>query len=75
MPITSKIRQTMNKQISKGMLKDIQNIARKTNKIENKLFFFLLSLFVSSSNIVLFLPCISIKHTVFSIAIVQHICL
>jgi len=29
MPITSNIRQTMNKQISKGMLKDIQNIARK----------------------------------------------
>ena len=33
MPITSNIRQTMNKQISKGMLKDIQNIARKTNNI------------------------------------------
>jgi hypothetical protein len=30
MPITSNIRQTMNKQISKGMLKDIQNIARTT---------------------------------------------
>ena len=32
MPITSNIHQTMNKQISKGMLKDIQNIARKKNK-------------------------------------------
>ena len=33
MPITSNIRQTMNKQISKGMRKDIQNIARKKKEI------------------------------------------
>ena len=51
MPITSNIRQTMNKQISKGMLKDIQNIARKTNKIENKLFFFLLNETCRSTNL------------------------
>ena len=42
MPITSDIRQRMNKQISKGMLKDIQNIARKKKKdfitISKKLF-------------------------------------
>ena len=33
MPITSDIRQRMNKQISKGMLKDIQNIARKKKDV------------------------------------------